>query len=29
MMRAGIDLVSFMTNEEINAPLMRLFKNRS
>ncbi len=29
MMRAGIDLVSFITNEEINAPLMRLFKNRS
>ena len=27
--RAGIDLVSFSTSEEIHIPLMRLFKNRS
>jgi len=29
MARAGVDLVSFNTNEEIHLPLMRLFKNRS
>ena len=29
MSRAGVDLVSFNTREEIHLPLMRLFKNRS
>jgi hypothetical protein len=29
MLRAGVNLVSFKTNEEIRLPLLRLFKNRS